>query len=148
MKRSPKIAELWGLRIACISLMLWGLASIAQADLVASYETSETSLVVTALDLTPTIVTGGAAEAPAATEGTQVLKCTWINQPDGKVEVRHTGVNIDLAGINWLLADVYMTTDLFAGSPTRVIGIYDTSWTGTWYPADSIPPVANHQFAS
>ena len=50
-----------GLRIACISLMLWGLAAVAQADLVASYEASETSLVVTAPDLTPTIVTGGAA---------------------------------------------------------------------------------------
>ena len=119
------------------------LPSFVLADLVASYETSETSLSVTAFEFTPAIVTGGTAGAPVATEGTHVLKCTWINQPDGKVEVRHTGVNIDLAGFNWLLADVYMTTDLFAGSSSGLVGIYDTTWTGTWYQADSIPPVAN-----
>ncbi len=113
-----------GLRIACVLLMLWGLASIAQADLVASYESSEVPpLVVTSDEVTPQMVQGGIAGAPAATEGTQVLKCTWINQPDGKVEVRHTGVTIDLAGVNWLLADVYMTTDLFAGSSNGLVGI-------------------------
>ncbi|MHC4760086.1 MAG: hypothetical protein ACYS9H_01880 [Planctomycetota bacterium] len=95
-------AKTWGLRIICVIFMLWGLASIAQANLIASYETSETSLVVTTPDLTltPTIVAGNTAGAPVATEGTRVLKCTWTNQPDNKVEVKHAGLNFDLAGFN------------------------------------------------
>ena len=128
-------------------LVFWAilfLSSFASADLVAGYEPSETPpLAVTSTEMTPQMVAGGVTGAPAATEGTTVLKCTWTNQPDGKVEVKHTGVNIDLAGFNWLLVDIYMTTDLFAGSPAGLIGIYDTSWTGTWYPADSIPAAAN-----
>ncbi|MHC5173844.1 MAG: PA14 domain-containing protein, partial [Planctomycetota bacterium] len=138
-------AKTWGLRIICVIFMLWGLASIAQANLIASYETSETSLVVTTPDLTltPTIVAGNTAGAPVATEGTRVLKCTWTNQPDNKVEVKHAGLNFDLAGFNWLLVDIYTTTDLFAGSSNGVIGIWNGSWAPDWQAATSIPPAAN-----
>jgi len=117
---------------------------LANADLIASYEPAEVPpLDVTSWEVTPTMILGGSAGAPNATERTHILKCTWINQPDGKVEIKHTGVNIDLAGFNFLLVDIYTTTDLFAGSPSGLIGIYDTSWTGTWYQATSIPPAAN-----
>ena len=128
-----------GLRITCVLFMLWGLVSIAQADLIASYEASETSLSVTSLEFTPAIVTGGTAGAPAATEGTQLLKCTWTNQPDNKVEVKHTGLNFDLAGFNWLLFDIYTTTDLFAGSSNGVIGIWNGSWAPDWQAAYAKP---------
>ncbi|MBN1765316.1 MAG: hypothetical protein JW860_08680 [Sedimentisphaerales bacterium] len=109
-----------------------------------SYEPSETPpLAVTSWEVTPAIVPGGIAGAPEATEGTNVLKCTWSDQPDGKVEIKHSGLNFDLAGYNWLLIDIFTTTDLFTGSPNGVIGIWDSSWTPNWYPAISIPPAAN-----
>ena len=103
------------------------------ADLIASFESSETSLTLLPSDLVPTIVTGGIAGAPPATDGTKVLRCTWTNQTDKKVHVSLSGLNIDLAGFDWLFVDVYMPTDLFAGSSSGVVGIYDTAWTGTWY---------------
>jgi PA14 domain-containing protein len=129
--------------IMCALLATMLLTSVAQADLVVSYETSETSLSVTAFEFTPAIVTGGTSGAPAATEGARVLKCSWTDESDGKVEVRHTGVNINMAGFNFLLVDIYMTTDLFAGSSNGLIGIYDNTWPGTWYQAISVLPAAN-----
>ena len=116
-----------------------------QADaLVASYEPSEIPpLTVTSPDTTATIVQGGIAGAPAATDGSYILKVTWTGQTDNKVEVRHDGLSYDLAGHNWLLIDVYMTTDLFAGSSNGVVGIWDDVWTGNWYSAVTIPPTAN-----
>lgn len=119
------------------------LNSSVQADLIASYESSETSLTFAPSDLVPTIVTGGIAGAPNATEGTKVLKCTWTNQPDNKVHVDHGGLNFDLAGFDWLFVDIYMPTDLFAGFSGGVVGIYDTAWTGIWYPAIQISHVEN-----
>ena len=92
------------------------LNSSVQADLIASFESSETSLTFAPSDLVPAIVTGGIAGAPNATEGTKVLRCAWMNQPDNKVHVSLGGLNFDLAGFNWLFIDIYMPTDLFAGS--------------------------------
>jgi hypothetical protein len=130
--------------ITCVLLTTLFSSSSTQADIIASYETSEVPpLSVTSWEVAPTIVTGGSAGAPTATEGTRILKCTWTGQPDGKVEIRHDGVNIDLAGFNWLLIDIYTTTDLFAGSSSGVIGIWDSTWIPNWYGATSIPPAAN-----
>jgi len=112
-------------------------------DLIASFESSETSLTLAPSDLTPTIVTGGIDGAPNATEGTKVLKCTWTNQPDNKVHVSLGGLNFDLASFDWLFVDIYMPTDLFAGSSSGVVGIYDTLWTGTWYPGTQLSHVEN-----
>lgn len=140
-KENPTINFNIGVTVLLVTLFLH---STVTADLIASYETSEIPpLSITSTEVTTTIITGGTAGAPTATEGTRILKCAWTSQPDGKVEIKHTGVNIDLAGFNFLLVDIYTTTDLFAGSPTGLIGIYDTAWPRTWYEADSIPPAAN-----
>lgn len=55
----------------------------------------------------------------------QLLKCTWTNQPDGRIEFSQAGLNFDLGGSNWFLIDILTTTDLFDGSANGAIGIWD-----------------------
>jgi hypothetical protein len=122
-----------------------GSFATAFADyLVASYEPSEVPpLAVTSSEVAIAMVQGGVSGVPPATDGSRVLKVTWTNQPDGKVEMRHSGLSFDLAGYNYLLIDFYMTTDLFAGSSNPQIGIWDANWTGNWYPVITIPQTPN-----
>ena len=63
----------------------------ASETLLAGYETSETNLTLTSPDagMILTKVQGGVSGAPAATQGSYVLKAAWTGQPDGKVEVKH-----------------------------------------------------------
>ncbi|MCK5473586.1 MAG: hypothetical protein KAI59_06095 [Planctomycetes bacterium] len=134
--------------VVCALLAILFLSFPVQADVIISYEPSEIPpLSITSGEVTPTVVQGGISGAPDATDGNYILKCTWTNQPGGKVEIKHTGLNFDLDDFNGLLADIYLTSDLFAGSSNGLIGIYDTAWTGDWYPAMSIPDQANQWHA-
>jgi len=132
-------------------LLLWicsnSTASLYADYLITSYESSEVPpLLVTSSEITLSMINGGSGGAPTATDGTRVLKATWTGQPDGKVEMRHDGLSFDLLGYNYLLIDVYLVTDVFAGSSNPQIGIYDTGWTGTWYPVVTIPPNTDQWF--
>lgn len=121
---------------------------LAQTEvLLASYEPSEIPpLAISSPDTTTSIVEGGIADVPEATNGDYVLKVSWTGQTDNKVEIRHDGLNYDLAGYNYLLIDFYMTTNLFAGSSDPQIGIWDANWTGNWYPVVLVPPNPNEWY--
>lgn len=115
--------------------------------LITSYESAEAPpLSVTSSEVTLSMVNGGSGGAPNATEGSRVLKVTWTGQPDGKVEMQHTGLAFDLAGYNYLLIDAYLVTDVFAGSGNPQIGIWDGGWSPTWYGVATIPPATNQWF--
>src|SRR5215510_15004465 len=82
--------------IARLPILVLLAAVTAQADTftkVASYETAESDLILTrgATDptLTISIVTGGTAGAPPATDGARVLKLQYTNEADRKIEYRH-----------------------------------------------------------
>ncbi|MFN0136662.1 MAG: hypothetical protein ACKVS9_11170, partial [Phycisphaerae bacterium] len=111
---------------------------------VASYEPSEVGLTLTRggadATLTITRVQGGVSGAPAATDGTHVLRLQYTNEPDRKIEYRHdwTSSTYDLGGNVELLADVYFTNN--ASRPT-VVGVFSPNWQppDAWEPAVSVP---------
>lgn len=109
-------------------------------DLIASYEPSEANLIATSPDagVVLQMVEGGINYAPPATHGEYVLRVTWTGETDRKVEVKHTGLNFDLAGENILLIDVYITTH---GLSPNIIGIWDDIFG--WHPSVSPLPVDN-----
>jgi hypothetical protein len=114
---------------------------------VASYEASETTLTVSKnggdAGLTLAIVTGGTGGAPAATDGTRVLRLTISNETDKKVEFRHTWSTprYSLAGNAELLADVWVAS---AGAIPGLMGIFSTNWSppDAWQQATGIPASA------
>lgn len=127
----------------CIACLLG--AQLAHADVytpVASYETSETDLTLTRgsadASLTLDIMTGGTGGAPAATDGTRVLRLRYTAEADRKIEYRHnwTTSTYDLAGNTQLLADVYFAD---TGSRPAVMGV----WSPNWQPPDAWQAVAS-----
>ena len=110
----------------------------------ASYEPDETDLVITPnagdSGLSISIVPGGVAGAPAATDGDYVLRVEFSNESDRKVEFRHdwSSSTYDLAGQDVLLADVYIATD---GAVPGLMGIWSQNWAppNEWQTADNIP---------
>lgn len=121
-------------------------ATVAPAAIitaVASYEDSETDLVVTPgggdAGLTVTIVDGGVGGAPAATDGSKVLKVSFVGE-DGKIEFRHdwSSFTYDLDNQDELLADVYIET---ASAIPGLMGVWSPNWNppDNWQLASSIP---------
>ena len=92
--------------------------------------------------MTLTKVQGGTGGAPAATQGSYVLKAAWTGQPDGKVEVKHqwTGFTFNLSDKDQILVDVYMTTQL---SPS-LVGVWDDIFG--WHEGASVPPNAGQWY--
>lgn len=110
----------------------------------ASYEPSETDLTVTAnpgdSGLTVSIVQGGVGGAPAATDGSYLLKVDVVNETDRKVEFIHdwSASTYNLAGEDELLADVYIAT---SSAIPSIMGVWDANWNppDAWQPATGIP---------
>ncbi|MGE3180529.1 MAG: glucoamylase family protein, partial [Phycisphaerae bacterium] len=140
------------MRLGCVLLIVvvGSVCAIATADVFtrfASYEPSETALSVAAAagdaGLSVAIVQGGLNGAPAATDGTHLVKLTITNETDRKVEFRHflNGATYDLAGQNELLADVYFSS---AGSLPGVMGIFEGAWNppSAWQPVGAVPQSA------
>jgi len=134
-------------RVALALLAVAGVGAAARGDIftpLASYEPAEADLVVTANagdpGLSVAIVPGGTGGAPAATDGTHVLRLTIANEADRKVEVRHawSTTTYDLAGEDELLADVYVAS---AGALPGLMGIWSSNWNppDAWQMASGIP---------
>jgi hypothetical protein len=127
-----------------LGLLCAGLANADTFTSLASYEASESDLTLTRGGADPTltvsIVTGGLAGAPAATDGTRILKLQYTNETDRKIEYRHdwTTTTYDLAGNVELLADVFFAS---AGSRPNLIGIWSPNWQppDAWQPATGVP---------
>ena len=127
-------------------LLLIALAAAATASAseltVVSYETSETNLTLSSPDtgMTLTKVLGGTGGAPAATQGSYVLKVTWTGQPDRKVEIYHGGLSYNLAGFDKALVDVFIPTGAALFQSNGLIGIWSDNWVpGNWSQGDIVP---------
>ena len=127
-------------------LLLIALAAVATASAseltVVSYETSETNLTLSSPDtgMTLTKVLGGTGGAPAATQGSYVLKVTWTGQPDRKVEIYHGSLNYNLAGFDKALVDVFIPTGAALFQSNGLIGIWSDNWVpGNWSQGDIVP---------
>jgi hypothetical protein len=116
----------------------------ASETLLAGYETSETNLTLSSPDTGMTLskVQGGVSGAPAATQGSYVLKATWTGQSDGKVEVKHqwSGFTFDLSDKDQMLVDVYMTTQLYPA----LVGVWDDVFG--WHQSSAVPPAAGQWY--
>ncbi len=122
----------------------WGQSACAQiVTPLASYEPTEVDLTVTPggadTGLTVTMLQGGTAGAPLATDGDYLLKVDFSGE-DGKVEFRHdwSASTYDLAGQEQLLADVYIAT---ASAMPAVMGIWSTNWSppDNWQSGTGLP---------
>jgi hypothetical protein len=110
----------------------------------ASYEPSETDLVVTPnpgdSGLSISVVPGGVDGAPPATAGDYLLRIDVVGETDRKVEFRHewSSSTYDLAGQDELLADVYIAS---AGALPGLMGIWSPNWDppDAWQPATGLP---------
>jgi hypothetical protein len=114
----------------------------------ASYESSETGLTVTSPDsgiTTLASVAGDTGGAPAATEGSNVLKVTWTGETDNKIEIKHEWSNLtfDLAGYDEILADIYIAS---SSALPGTVGIWDDVFG--WNEASSVPTVINEWFTA
>jgi hypothetical protein len=81
-------------------------------------------------------VLGGVNDVPPATDGEYVLKMTWTNDVNNKVEVRHdwNDLTFDLAGVDFIHFDLYVV-DESAISDTDGVGIWDNEWEYPWVDA-------------
>ncbi len=138
-------------KIKYLLLIVLAAAATASASelTVVSYETSETNLTLSSPDtgMTLTKVLAGTGGAPAATQGSYVLKATWTGQPDRKVEIYHGGLSYDLAGFDKALVDVFIPTGAALFLPTGLIGIWSDNWVpGNWSRGDIVPTENNRWF--
>lgn len=125
------------------SLAVWPAAAEIITPL-ASYEPAEADLTVVANAGDPGLavarVQGGVSGAPAATNGSYVLKVTIADETDRKVEFRHywSAHTYDLANQDQLLADVYVAS---SGAIPGLIGIWDSNWNppDAWEQATGTP---------
>jgi hypothetical protein len=127
-------------------LLLIALAAAATASAseftVVSYEPAETSLTLSSPDtgMTLTKVLAGTGGAPAATQGSYVLKAAWTGQPDRKVEIYHGGLSYNFAGFDQMLVDVYIPTGSALFQSNGLIGIWSSNWLpGNWSRGDIVP---------
>ena len=132
------------IRLAVITA-LTGIGQTAAVEVpLVSYEPSETWLTVQAnagdAGLTVTLLEGGVAGAPAATDGDYLLRVDVDGESDRKVEFRHfwSGATYDLAGFDQVLADVYVETP---GALPGLMGIWTPDWDppSAWEQATGIP---------
>ena len=133
-----------------LKIVLTTAATASASELtVVSYETSETNLTLSSPDtgMTLTKVLGGTGGAPAATQGSYVLKAVWSNQPDRKVEIRHGGLSYNLASFDKALVDVFIPTGAALFLSTGLIGIWSDNWMpGKWSQGDIVPTENNRWF--
>ncbi|MCX5632179.1 MAG: PA14 domain-containing protein [Phycisphaerae bacterium] len=133
-----------------LMVMLAAAATASASELtVVSYEPSETSLTLSSPDtgMTLTKVLGGTGGAPAATQGSYVLKATWTGQPDHKVEIRHSGLSYNLAGFDKALVDVFIPTGAALFEADGLIGIWSDNWVpDNWSRGDIVPTENNRWF--
>ncbi len=93
-------------------------------------------------------VLGGVNDVPEATQGDYVLKLSWTN--DSKIEIRHlwNKSSFDLAGVSYILVDVYFATESALPAPQKKnIGIW-TEWDSNphWISCEHIPPTTNQWY--
>lgn len=92
-------------------------------------------------------VAGGMGGAPAATEGSHVLKMQWTGEADRKVEVRHdwSQSTFDLpgwlGGVTDIQVDVYIATD---SALPQIAGIWDDVFG--WTAGSPVPSAKNAWF--
>lgn len=133
-------------RASVLALLLCGVLT-SRADVffpLASYEAGETDLRVEANagdpGLSVAIVEGGVSGAPAATDGTRLLKVTITNEADRKIEFRHfwNSTWYDLADNSALLMDFYIASP---GVVPGVLGVWSSNWDppSPWQPASNLP---------
>jgi hypothetical protein len=123
------------------------------ADLLASYEPAEVSCLTVSTNPSFSAslavswpVKGGVDDVPAATQGEYVLKLEWSAEADRKVEVGHewSCLSFDLAGADYILADVYFATESSVpGCDQNSVSIR-TQWDANeyWMAADCSPTTA------
>jgi hypothetical protein len=129
---------------ACVLISLAVGSALGASVSLASYEANETTLTVSGSvsdsGLTVEIVDGGVNGAPAATDGSRVVKLTIANEADGKIEYRHfwSGPHYDLDGVDRITADVYIED---AGALPAIMGLFDGAWNppNAWAGANNIP---------
>lgn len=121
----------------------------ASETLLVGYETSETTLSISSPDsgMTLTKVLGGISGTPAATQGSYVLKAIWTGQTDRKVEIRHNGLNYNLAGFEKALVDVFIPTGAALFQSNGKIGFWSDNWLpDNWSQGDILPTENNKWF--
>ncbi|UCF44248.1 MAG: LamG domain-containing protein [Planctomycetota bacterium] len=120
--------------ISIALVLAWG-AHASGDELVASYEPNEmTDLTISTpgeATLTVTRVVGGTGGAPAATNGSYILKWVWTAETDRKITMRHEwGTRrLDLAPYNLFTVDVWYDEP---NAQPATIGIWDDvfGWAG------------------
>jgi hypothetical protein len=118
--------------------------------LLASYEPSEEpNLIVWSPDHGVTVtwpVKGDVNGVPSATEGNYVLKIDFADETDLKIQVRHdwTGFTFDLAGADFIHADIYIATE---SAMPEIMGLWDNDWPDPfkWISADC-PPIRTNEW--
>ena len=128
--------------IAAFSLLMTT-AAIGAADLIISYESSESTLSVTSTQAAVSIIQGGIDGAPNASHGDKILKVTWSGR--NTFEWKHTGLSsFDLKGYDVILADVYITDEIF-NSYNAEVGLWDLNLNppDPWKPALHAPLTVN-----
>jgi hypothetical protein len=126
-------------------------------DTIAGYEPYEVSdlNVSPNLALSPTLdinwpVLGGVNDVPEATKGKYVLKLSWTNEIDRKIEVKHhwNKSSFDLASVAYISVDVYFATESALPAPeNNNISIW-TMWDSNthWISCEHVPPITNEWY--
>ena len=131
-------------------IVLVAAATASSSELtVVSYEPAETNLTLSSPDtgMTLTKVLAGTGGAPAATQGSYVLKVAWTGQTDRKVEIYHGGLSYNLAGFDKALVDVFIPTGAALFQSNGLIGIWSNNWVpGNWSLGDIVPTENNKWF--
>jgi hypothetical protein len=124
---------------------------------IASYEPVEVNDLIVSPNpaMSPTLdvnwpVRGGVDGVPEATEGKYVLKLSWTNEADRKIEISHhwTKSSFDLEGVTYILLDVYFATQSALPEPeNKNISIW-TVWDSNthWISCEHVPPITNEWY--
>ncbi|HBG26787.1 MAG: hypothetical protein A2Y10_05495 [Planctomycetes bacterium GWF2_41_51] len=129
-------------------ILSWASIAAAAEVIVASYEPTETNLIVSSSNIhTIEKIQGGVAGAPFATNGGYVLKLSWTNQTNRKVEIMQNGLNYNFAGYNKMLIDVFVPAGQALFQPNGIIGIWSYNWQpGNWAGGNIVPMQNNKWF--
>ena len=119
-------------RLICIVVLCLCSAPAVAVTLLCGYEPGEPIVSLSTPDPTAsaTIVTGGGT-IPYPVDGDYMLRLSWTNETDRKVEVKHQwpGFTFSLAPYDRILADVYIPSSIMPG----LIGVWDAVFD--WHPA-------------